>query len=134
VLTLSSSGADPQLTFNDSWHFNRGGMFENFGEASINVGGTTVFARRKGNSPPLLILHEFPETHLMWRAIAPRLADIFTVRTCAVMGPAGAGVDARSCTMRHESDGRCTRDGSTDADEAGSSCQSNKVEPSCLFF
>jgi hypothetical protein len=32
-------------------------MFESFEEALINVGETTVFTRRKGNGPPLLLLH-----------------------------------------------------------------------------
>jgi haloacetate dehalogenase len=32
-----------------------------------------------GSEPPLLLLHGFPETHLMWHAVAPRLAGRFTV-------------------------------------------------------
>lgn len=36
----------------------------------------------EGRGPPVLLLHGFPETHLMWREIAPELASSFTV-VCA---------------------------------------------------
>jgi haloacetate dehalogenase len=32
-----------------------------------------------GSGPPLLLLHGFPETHLCWHLVAPRLARSFTV-------------------------------------------------------
>jgi haloacetate dehalogenase len=32
-----------------------------------------------GSGPPLLLLHGYPQTHLMWNAAAPLLADRFTV-------------------------------------------------------
>ena len=32
-----------------------------------------------GSGPPLLLLHGIPETHLMWRDVAPALAERFTV-------------------------------------------------------
>ena len=35
--------------------------------------------RASGAGPPLLLLHGFPQTHLMWHAVAPRLAEGFTV-------------------------------------------------------
>lgn len=45
----------------------------------IHTGETTIFLRRSGKGPALLLLHGFPQTHLMWRDIIPRLADDFTV-------------------------------------------------------
>lgn len=39
----------------------------------------TVRAAVGGDGPPLLLLHGYPETHLMWHAVAPRLAERFTV-------------------------------------------------------
>jgi haloacetate dehalogenase len=39
----------------------------------------SIRARVGGSGPPLLLLHGFPETHLMWHAVAPRLAEDFTV-------------------------------------------------------
>jgi len=66
-------------------------MFESFEEALINVGETTVFTRRRGSGPPVLMLHGFPETHLMWHAVAPRLADIFTVICADLRGYGASG-------------------------------------------
>jgi haloacetate dehalogenase len=44
----------------------------------IAAAGAQIFARRLGSGPPLVLLHGFPQTHLMWRDIAPRLAQQFT--------------------------------------------------------
>jgi len=55
---------------------------DDFSNQIIDVGETTVFVRAAGSGPPVLMLHGFPETHLMWRDIAPRLAREFTV-VCA---------------------------------------------------
>ena len=54
-------------------------MFDGFTSAVVDVGETTIFLRRHGDGPPLLLLHGFPETHLMWHRVAPRLARSFTV-------------------------------------------------------
>ena len=51
-------------------------------EAEIRTDETTIFARIGGSGPPLLLLHGFPETHLMWRDVAPVLEREFTV-VCA---------------------------------------------------
>jgi haloacetate dehalogenase len=54
-------------------------LFDGFTSATVDVGGTTIFIRRKGTGPPLLLLHGFPETHLMWHRVAPMLSPQFTV-------------------------------------------------------
>jgi haloacetate dehalogenase len=38
-----------------------------------------VFIRRAGGGRPVLLLHGFPQTHVMWHAVAPSLAERFTV-------------------------------------------------------
>ena len=38
-----------------------------------------VFVQTAGSGPPLLLLHGFPETSLMWHDVAPRLAADFSV-------------------------------------------------------
>lgn len=48
----------------------------------VEVPETSIFLRRGGSGPPLLLLHGFPETHEMWRQVAPRLAAEFSV-VCA---------------------------------------------------
>jgi haloacetate dehalogenase len=55
---------------------------DDFTSGVIDTGETSIFIRRHGSGPPLLLLHGFPETHLMWRDIAPRLAERFAV-VCA---------------------------------------------------
>jgi haloacetate dehalogenase len=57
-------------------------MMDDFTPAVIGTGETSIFLRSHGSGPPLLLLHGFPETHLMWRDIAPRLAQRLTV-VCA---------------------------------------------------
>jgi haloacetate dehalogenase len=47
--------------------------------AEIQTGETSIFARWSGCGPPVLLLHGFPQTHLMWRTVAPALAGVFTV-------------------------------------------------------
>jgi haloacetate dehalogenase len=64
-------------------------MFTGFETGFADVGETTIFFRRKGAGPPLLLLHGFPETHLMWHRIAPMLAEEFTV-VCADLRGYGA--------------------------------------------
>lgn len=48
----------------------------------VDTGETQIFARWGGSGPPLLLLHGFPETHLMWRKVVPLLAADFTL-VCA---------------------------------------------------
>ncbi len=50
-------------------------MFEGF--ARERVGGLHV--ARGGAGPPLLLLHGFPQTHVTWHRVAPRLAERRTV-------------------------------------------------------
>ena len=48
----------------------------------VQTGETSIFVRRAGSGSPVLLLHGFPQTHLMWRSVAPLLARNFTV-VCA---------------------------------------------------
>jgi len=57
-------------------------MFDTFHSAEVESGETTIFVRHGGSGPPVLLLHGFPQTHLMWRDVAARLAERFTV-VCA---------------------------------------------------
>ena len=54
-------------------------MFETFEQVQINTSGAIINLVKGGNGFPLLLLHGYPETHLMWHKIAPRLAQEFTV-------------------------------------------------------
>lgn len=50
-----------------------------FMEGEINVADNIIFYRRYGQGPPLLLIHGFPRTSLMWRFLAPNLAENYTV-------------------------------------------------------
>ena len=54
-------------------------MFEGFETRELPADRGPIFARVGGAGPPLLLLHGYPQTHLMWHAAAPRLAERFTV-------------------------------------------------------
>lgn len=56
------------------------GFFDNFTEATVELGDGRHFRLRRGGSgPALLMLHGMPQTHAMWHLIAPALAERFTV-------------------------------------------------------
>jgi haloacetate dehalogenase len=57
-------------------------MFDDFESSVVASTETVIYLRRKGKGPPLLLLHGFPENHLMWHRVAPALARDFTV-VCA---------------------------------------------------
>ncbi|MGO8856412.1 MAG: alpha/beta fold hydrolase [Steroidobacteraceae bacterium] len=48
----------------------------------IATSSATINVAIHGNGAPLLLLHGYPETHRMWRKVAPALADGFSV-VCA---------------------------------------------------
>lgn len=54
-------------------------MFEGFSPGDVEVSGTTIHAVCAGSGAPLLLLHGYPQTHVMWHRIAPILAQRFTV-------------------------------------------------------
>ena len=53
-------------------------VFDGFAGQVIATENSTIHARVGGSGPPLLLLHGFPETSLMWRNVAPLLAEDFT--------------------------------------------------------
>ena len=55
------------------------GFFDGFIEESVDVSAGKMRLRRGGDGPPLLMLHGNPQTHAMWHAVAPRLADRYSV-------------------------------------------------------
>lgn len=45
----------------------------------IEIEGVRIHFRRGGEGPPLLLLHGFPQSHAIWHAVAPRLAERHTL-------------------------------------------------------
>ena len=66
-------------------------MFSGFETTSVDVGETTIFIRRKGSGRPLLLLHGFPETHVMWHRVGPALAEEYTVVCADLRGYGSSG-------------------------------------------
>ena len=50
-----------------------------FEQRQIETTGATINLVTSGSGLPLLLLHGYPQTHVMWRKVAPRLAQDFTV-------------------------------------------------------
>jgi haloacetate dehalogenase len=62
-----------------------------FATTKIDTGETEIFLRTRGSGPPLLLLHGFPQTHLMWRHVAPLLAGSFSVICADLRGYGSSG-------------------------------------------
>ncbi|YBV97920.1 alpha/beta hydrolase [Phyllobacteriaceae bacterium JZ32] len=69
-------------------------MLSGFRDAQIQTAGTNIFVRCAGSGAPLLLLHGFPQTHLMWRDVAPLLARDFTVVCADLRGYGRSGCPA----------------------------------------
>ena len=54
-------------------------LFPGFRRRRIRTSGATINLVAKGDGPPLLLLHGYPETHAMWHKVAPDLARDYTV-------------------------------------------------------
>ena len=57
----------------------------------MDVAGMTVSYAIRGSGPPLLLLHGYPENHLMWRHVAPVLARDHTVVLADLRGYGDSG-------------------------------------------
>ena len=54
-------------------------VFPGFAQRRITTSSAEINLVTGGQGPPLLLLHGYPQTHLMWRKLAPRLAAEFTL-------------------------------------------------------
>ena len=54
-------------------------LLAGFQTRRIQTSGATIQVRTAGSGPPLLLLHGFPQTNVIWHKIAPALAKRFTV-------------------------------------------------------
>lgn len=53
-------------------------MFDGFTRAQIETHETTINLVRGGSGYPILLLHGYPQTHVCWHLVVPRLAKRFT--------------------------------------------------------
>jgi haloacetate dehalogenase len=54
-------------------------LFPGFASHWIDTAAGRIFARSGGSGPPLLLLHGYPQTHVMWHRVAPELARRFSL-------------------------------------------------------
>ncbi len=54
-------------------------MLEGFQRKQLQVNGVSINLRHGGSGPPLLLLHGFPQTHVIWHKVADALARQFTL-------------------------------------------------------
>ena len=54
-------------------------LFPGFASHWIDTSVGKMFARSGGSGPPLLCLHGYPQTNVMWHQVAPELARHFTL-------------------------------------------------------
>ncbi len=52
-------------------------LFPSFASEWIETSGGRIFPRIGGEGPPLLLLHGYPQTHVMWHLMAPQLSKHF---------------------------------------------------------
>jgi len=54
-------------------------FFPGFERRRVATSGAEINLVTGGSGPPLLLLHGYPQTHVLWRKVAPRLAQDFTL-------------------------------------------------------
>jgi haloacetate dehalogenase len=67
-----------------------GSGFSGFELSQLTVGDVSLRVRVGGAGPPLLLLHGYPQTHLMWHGVAAELAEDFTVVAADLRGYGGS--------------------------------------------
>jgi haloacetate dehalogenase len=60
----------------------------------VTTADNSVFVRRYGQGPAILMVHGFPRTSLMWRHVAPALAKHYTVICVDLRGYGQSGIPA----------------------------------------
>lgn len=73
-------------------------LFPNFEWFRLKVGEVEIGGVRGGSGPPLLLLHGFPQSHLIWHKVAPALADRFTVIATDLRGYGASSAPPGSAT------------------------------------
>jgi haloacetate dehalogenase len=68
--------------------------FEGFQLSQVDVGEVSLCVRHGGSGPPLLLLHGYPQTHMMWGKVAGDLARDFTVIAPDLRGYGGSTAPA----------------------------------------
>ena len=71
-------------------------LFPGFRTFDIATSGTTIHGVTGGSGPPLLLLHGYPQTHVLWHKVAALLKDRFTIVAADLRGYGDSGKPATS--------------------------------------
>lgn len=66
-------------------------MFPGFTTLDVDVDNVRIHARVGGQGPPILLLHGYPQTHVIWRKVANALAESYTVVLSDLRGYGDSG-------------------------------------------
>jgi pimeloyl-ACP methyl ester carboxylesterase len=68
--------------------------FDDFTHGRVAVNGISLHYRMGGKGKPVFLLHGWPQHSLMWHAVAPLLAEHYTVICPDLRGAGGSSVPA----------------------------------------
>ena len=69
-------------------------LFPGFTTHDVATSGAAIRCEKGGDGPPLLLLHGYPQTHVMWHKVAPALAQSYTVVCADLRGYGDSGKPA----------------------------------------
>lgn len=69
-------------------------LLSGFSSRDVEANGIRLHMSHGGAGPPVLLLHGYPQTHVMWRRVAPALAERFTVVCADLRGYGDSGKPA----------------------------------------
>lgn len=61
-------------------------FFPGYRLVDVTTSGARIRARTGGKGPPVLLLHGYPQTHVLWHRLAPLLHDHFTLVAADLRG------------------------------------------------
>jgi pimeloyl-ACP methyl ester carboxylesterase len=76
--------------------------FSEFSHGKVTANGTLIHFRKGGSGEPVILIHGWPQHSLQWHAVAPALAETYSVIAPDLPGcsgssiPPGGGYDKKS--------------------------------------
>src|SRR5882672_2878165 len=61
-------------------------LFPGFKASKIQTSGATINVVSGGRGAPVLLMHGYPQTHVLWHKVAPKLAERFSVVAADLRG------------------------------------------------
>jgi haloacetate dehalogenase len=75
-------------------------LFPGFGSSHVDTSFGRVFVRTGGTGTPLLLLHGYPQSHVMWHKVAPQLARHFSLIIADLPGYGSSDAPANNGTHK----------------------------------